>query len=73
MDAFGPENLDSSLHRYRWAKPFRPFKLVMTSGDRYQISDPDQIAFGGDTVVIARPATGIQIFRKDQIVAVYVE
>jgi len=65
-------NFEDELHRYRWAEPFQSFEIILTSGDRYEINNPDQLAFGGNTVVVVKPRSGIQFFRKNQIVAVHV-
>ena len=65
-------NFEDELRRYADARPFTPFDIVVTSGDRYSITDWHQLAFGGNTVVVVLPKTGIQFFRKNQIVAVHV-
>ena len=67
MSVVESRNFDGDLHRFRWAKPFRTFELLLTNGLSYQITDPDQIAFGGNKVVVAKPQTGIQILRMHQI------
>lgn len=65
-------NFEDELRRHRDAEPFTPFGIVVTSGDRYSITDPWQMAMGGNTVVAVLPKTGIRFFRKNQIVAVHV-
>lgn len=40
------------------ATPFVPFTLVMASGDRYEVTDPINIAFGGDLIFLIRPRQG---------------
>ena len=67
-----PINFEDELKRYGKAEPFKPFDIVVTSGDRYPITNPWQLAIGGNNVVVALPKTGIQFFRKSQIVAVHV-
>ena len=68
------ENIDfeDELRRYWRQEPFVPFDIVVTSGDRYAIGQPEQLAFGGNVVVVVLPRTGIRFFRKNQIVAVHV-
>jgi hypothetical protein len=68
------ENIDfeDELRRYWRKEPFIPFEIVTTSGDRYQINDPGQIAFGSNTIIVALRKTGIQLVRKNQIVAVHI-
>jgi len=65
-------NFEDELRKYARAEPFTPFDIVVTSGDRYEITNPLQLAIGGNTVVVVLPRTGIQFFRKNQIVAVHV-
>jgi hypothetical protein len=47
-------NFEDELSRLRNAKPFVPFTVMMASGDRYEVDNPDLIAFGNDVVFIAR-------------------
>ena len=51
-------------------EPFAPFTIVLTSGDRYEVTDPHQVALGGSVVVYVPPRGGISFIRKNQIVAV---
>ena len=65
-------DFESELRRYWRQDPFVPFDIVTTAGDRYTINDPGLIAFGSNTIIIALRKTGIQLVRKNQIVAVHV-
>jgi hypothetical protein len=65
-------NFEEELRRVAGAEPFTPFEIVVTSGDRYKVSDPWQLAFGGNVVVVLLPKLGMRFFRKNQIVAVHV-
>jgi hypothetical protein len=65
-------DFEEELRRYWRREPFTPIEIITTSGDRYQINDPGQIAFGSNAIVIALRKTGIQLVRKNQIVAVHV-
>ena len=65
-------DFEGELRHYWRREPFTPIEIVTTSGDRYQINDPGQMAFGSNTIVIALRKTGIQLVRKHQIVAVHV-
>jgi hypothetical protein len=52
-------------------EPFSPFKIVMTSGDRYSIEDPDALAIGGSQLFYYLPGTGRLIhMRLNQIAVV---
>ena len=61
---------EDELRRYGRADPFMPFDIVVSSGDRYTITNSDHLAFTANTVVVAEPKTGIIFFRLGQIVAV---
>jgi hypothetical protein len=63
---------EEELQRCCRAEPFIPFDIVLTSGDRYEITHWQQLAFGENMIVVAQPKTGIRFFRKNQIVAVHV-
>lgn len=53
-------------------EPFLPFTIVLTSGDRYDVTDPWAVAIGASTVVVFPPKSTHVVFRKSQIVAVEV-
>lgn len=65
-------NFEDELRRCCRAEPFLPFDIILTSGDRYEITSWEQMAFGENMIVVAQPKTGIRFFRKNQIVAVHV-
>ena len=69
-----PEQIDfeDELRRAYKAQPFWPFDLMTASGDRYEIRDPSEIAFGHTAIVLVLPRTGIQVVRKNQITAIHV-
>lgn len=69
-----PERIEfeDELRRYARAEPFIPFEVVVSSGERYLISESLQFAMTDDTVVTVLPKSGIRFFRKDQVVAVHV-
>ncbi len=64
---------ESSLDMIRHLKrqePFVPFLIVMTSGDRYEVEDPDALAIGVSQVhYYPRSGMGIHM-RVNQIAAV---
>ncbi len=65
-------DFEEELRRYWRKEPFVPIEIIATSGDRYLINDPGQIAFGSNTIIIALRKFGIQLLRKNQIGAVHV-
>ena len=68
-----PEKIafDEELKKAARAVPFVPFEIITSSGDRYDISDNIEIAVGYNTVALVLPKTGVQIIRKNQIVAIH--
>jgi hypothetical protein len=61
--------LDTIVHLKR-QDPFIPFQIVMTSGDRYRIENPDRLAIATSQVHYY-PASGAGIhMRLNQIAAV---
>ena len=52
-------------------EPFVPFRIVMTSGDRYLIEDPEALAIGGDQLHYFLPRTDKAVhMRMNQIATV---
>jgi hypothetical protein len=52
-------------------EPFTPFKVIMTSGDRYLIEDGDALAIGNSQLFYCVPRTGhVLHMRLNQIAAV---
>jgi hypothetical protein len=65
----GESTLDSIVH-LKHREPFVPFRILMTSGDRYRIEDPDALAIGTNQLHYY-PRTGMGIhMRMSQIAAV---
>lgn len=42
--------------------PFEPFRFRLTSGDSYEVRDPNSVALGGRRVFIAVPRTDQFVF-----------
>jgi hypothetical protein len=63
----------SEILRLRDRDPFTPFTIVMSSGDRYRIDDPIELAMGRDALVVI-PITRIAhiVLRYQAIAAVEV-
>lgn len=52
-------------------EPFLPFLIVMTSGDRYAIEDPDALAIGGNQLHYYPPRSDKAVhLRLSQVAAV---
>jgi hypothetical protein len=39
--------METELRRRREAKPFEPFVIELTNGDRVDVDDPEALGFGG--------------------------
>ena len=55
------------LHR----KPFKPFRVVMRSGDRHDVTDPNRMAIGKSYVYWFPPAGRMVQLAKREIELVY--
>ena len=51
-------------------RPFQPFSLVVSSGDRYEVTGRHQVALGQQVVIILPPDSTSVYLRTNQIVAV---
>jgi hypothetical protein len=60
------DSLRELLHR----EPFHPFRIVVTSGDRYEVTNPDLVAIGETQIFYCHPKSDRFTFiRLNQIVA----
>lgn len=51
--------------------PFRPFRIIMTSGDRYEVSNPHLLAIGQTEIFYCYPQSDqVAFIRINQIVCV---
>jgi len=55
------------LHR----KPFNPFRIVMRSGQRHEITDPDRVAINRSFIFWFPPAGRMERLAKADIELVY--
>jgi len=67
-----PIEFEAELRRYRHADPFVPFDIILTSGGRVSVRDPDALAFTCNAVIYGDPRRGIGIYRKNQVVGFHV-
>jgi hypothetical protein len=51
-------------------EPFMPFQVILTSGDRFDVTSPFSLAFRGNAVVVFPPRQAHIFFRKNQLVGV---
>jgi len=65
-----PESIVDTIIHLRRREPFMPFQIVMASGDRYLIDNPDALAVAASQVHYY-PRTGMGVhMRLNQIAAV---
>ena len=55
------------LHRVLELRPFRPFVIVMNSGDRYEVTGMHQVAIGRSVIVLMREGENSMFLRISQI------
>jgi len=60
------EEIEKALDR----RPFQPFSIVATSGDRYEVTGRHQVAVGKQVVIILPPDSTSIYLRTNQVVAV---
>lgn len=63
-------SVEEELRRLLRREPFHSIIIKLTSGDRYEIEDPQAMAIGSSTIVIMHPKKGSTFIRKSQIAAV---
>lgn len=61
-------NISDEIKKLIRVAPFRPFVIVMASGDRYEVTDGYQVAVGGSVVVIV-PAKSTTITLKNTMIS----
>ncbi len=60
------------LRQFLRRKPFRPFRVVLRSGARYDIREPDKVAIGpSKAYAFLPPRYGITVLPEDDIELVY--
>jgi hypothetical protein len=53
--------------------PFLPFRIVMSSGDNYEITDPHSVAVGSDVIIVVPPRGVSCTLRFNHVNALTVE
>jgi len=60
-----------TLHEMLDREPFQPFRIVLTSGDRFEIENPHLVAVGRTQVTIYPPRSDrFAMLRLNQIAAI---
>jgi hypothetical protein len=61
-------DIKTEILKFVDADPFVPFVIVMTSGDRYEVTDPHAAAIGQHAVIVVPPrGSGHSVLRLNQI------
>ena len=66
-------NFEDEVRRLLDAEPFHDFTIILTSGDRLEVTDPHAVAIGTTTMAVFPPRSASHWIRKNQIVAVAVK
>ena len=74
MASNGSMNFETELRRLARRDPFIPYTIILTSGDRFEVTEDWQFAASseGSAAVYVDRTKGICYFRKNQIVGVSV-
>ena len=65
------ESTLDTIRDYTRREPFQPFRIVMTSGDKYLIENPESLAIGGSQLHYYLPRSDKAVhMRLNQIAAV---
>ena len=51
---------------------FKPFELILSSGDRFEVTSPFSLAMGESSMTVYPPRSTSVLFRKSQVVAIRV-
>ncbi len=63
-------SFDDEIVKLLDADPFVPFVIIVSSGDRYEITDHHRVAVGGSVICVIQPREGLCVLRKFDVVAV---
>ena len=64
-------SFEDTLQELKHKEPFSPFTVIMASGDRYRIEDPDMMINSPVEIIYVVPHSGRVVrLRKTQVVAI---
>ncbi len=64
MSGYERIDFENELRCYLRSEPFAPFDIVVTSGDRHEVKERDQVALGGNGRCSSSPH-GYPIFSEE--------
>jgi len=66
-----PRKFEDGIRELKHKDPFQPFNIVMTSGDKCPVEDPDMLIVGPVEIIYVVPRSGRTVrLRKSQITAI---
>ncbi|HZK80313.1 MAG TPA: hypothetical protein VFC46_04580 [Humisphaera sp.] len=63
---------DEEVQMLIHADPFKPFTLIFSSGDKFEVTDPGFFVFGEGVIYLVQQKSGLAIFRKHELIGVEV-
>ncbi len=71
MSEEGRQKFEDGIKELKHKDPFQPFNIVMSSGDRCLVEDPDMLIVGPVEIIYVVPRSGKTFrLRKSQVVAI---
>jgi hypothetical protein len=71
MSEEGRQKFEDGIRELKRKDPFQPFNIVMTSGDKCRVDDPDMLIVGPVEIIYVVPRSGKTYrLRKSQVVAI---
>ena len=65
-----PETFAQALRSFARRRPFKPYFVELTSGDRILVEHPEAVAFGGNTAVFVSPRGEVAFFDHESVAQV---
>jgi hypothetical protein len=62
-------SIKMQLDEWLAAEPFEPFRILMNSGDRFEIDGAAHVAVGSEAITIYRPDSRVIVLRSNQLTA----
>jgi hypothetical protein len=63
-------SITGEIKRMLERQPFRPFVIILTSGDRYEVTGLHQLAIGESVAILLPPNSTSIYMRTNQIAAI---
>ena len=63
-------SFEDEVQKLIHADPFIPFSLILSSGDRFDVTDTGFFVFGDSAFILVQRKSGMAILRKSQVIGV---